>query len=141
MRNSPLLSLSLTKYHLNDKIVTMMANVWKIDHTKIPLELCLSENFIGDDGAKSLAEMLLVMELPMKCLDLSENHIGVGGMSAILKVFNVHPKKSQNFFSLLRTNLFIQNGVTLEVQCQEGQIQSWHMTCQSITPVRDLINH
>ncbi len=100
LRNSPLVSLSLEKYQLNDEIVTMMANVLKKDHTKIPLELCLSDNFIGDDGAKSLAEMLSILELPMRRLDLSENQIGVGGMSAFLKVFNEHPNKVPKTFSI-----------------------------------------
>ncbi len=106
MRNSPLVCLSLKKYHLNDNIVTMMADVLKKDHTKIPLELCLSDNFIGDDGAKSLAEMLLDMELPMKCLDLSGNEIGVGGMSAILKVLNEHPNQVPKTFSIAK-NKFV----------------------------------
>lgn len=106
MRNSPLVSLSLIKYQLNDNIVTMMAHVLKKDHTKIPLELCLSDNSIRDYGAKSLAEMLLVMELPMKCLDLSGNEIGVGGMSAILKVFNEHPNLLPKTFSIAK-NKFV----------------------------------
>lgn len=76
--------LNLSRHHLTDYHIAKLAEILKVNQTIKSINL--SWNFIGPDGAKSLAQE----GIKLVALDLHMNQLGDAGADALIKANNIY---------------------------------------------------